>query len=86
MTKKEHRRVRSFEAKDEYGKRYIINHFAVDLVCTDLSGTTSRVPGMPYLRTGDGRHVNRLDKGRYEIFTLQHLNGLVLTSNDPNAT
>ena len=32
------------------------------------------------LRTSDGRYVNRLDRGKYQIF-----NGPELTSDDPDA-
>lgn len=77
--------VRSFEAKDASGARYIIDQFATFGVALHLNGASNGPVGVGFLQTRDGLHVDRVDKGRYQIFTSPHLSGLDLTSDDPNA-
>jgi len=85
MTRHENVFVTRFQAQDPLGRSYTIEVFQQYLVSTDLDGVTSRIPGLRSFRTSDGKSVNWLERGRYQIFTPEHTGGLDLESTDPNA-
>jgi hypothetical protein len=72
MSRKTVERTSGFVATDADGRRY-----QVDVFTEFVEG----VPARRTLTTRDGQHLNRLDKGRYEIAATK----LELTSDDPTA-
>lgn len=73
----------TFSAVDKDGQEYTIYEL------TEIIGVPSRgdpgreAQGMKSLKTSSGEHVNRLEKGKYEIVSFVNI---PITSDDPNAT
>jgi hypothetical protein len=63
-------------ATDPQGGRYDL-----DILSDYIVSTVGSAKALSRIKTKDGRHVNRLGKGKYQIMD----NGLDLTSDDPNA-
>ncbi len=79
------KQIGSFIAKDSTGKTYHIYAFADFAESQSSSGFVS-LPGIPYLKTSDGNHVQRIEKGRYKINGIPPIVlDIELTSDDPNA-
>jgi hypothetical protein len=70
----------AFQARDKEGRVYLIEKWMKFADATTSAGRGME-PVQPSLRTSDGRHVNRLGKGRYEIPE----DDIALTSDDPAA-
>ena len=75
----EHKKTGSFVAIDDQGNRYTVEIITRFETYHGSEGTKT-VPGTVALQLEDGTPVNRIDKGKY-----QTLDGLDLTSTDPNA-
>ena len=71
----------SFDAVSADGETYTL-----EIWTTIIRGNTSdgpyRTEGLKELRTSDGRHVNRIAKGEYEVIGIESVR---LTSSSPNA-
>jgi len=79
------KQIGSFIAKDSTGKSYHICAFADFAESQSPSGSFS-LPGIPWLRTCDGKPVERLNKGHYKIYGIPPIvSDIELTSDDPNA-
>lgn len=74
---KELRHAGSFDAYDEDGEVNTILIF----VEFSWSKPDGWIPGLTLLKTTDGRHVNRIETGQYEIVE----DSFQLTSDDSNA-
>jgi hypothetical protein len=74
--------VREFSAHTSTGTAYVIRHFRDILDVGTHDDPSAELPGLESLRTRDGRAVNRLEKGKYEI--VGYLSEVV-TSTDPMA-
>ena len=74
----------SFQATDNNGNEYTIHMFRDRIDTTTMrSGVRTLAPAaLGELKTEDGRHVNRIDKGSYEIVDFSMI---PLTSDDPKA-
>lgn len=75
--------MRKFISKDESGEEIVIfvEHGVLNTVPSrDQAGIKNRLPG---LRTEDGRYVNYIAKGRYEIIDENTV--IPVTSTDANA-
>ena len=76
--------VGSFIARDDDGREYTIHILTYTVSVGNKSDSNAEREGMTSsLRTSDGRAVNRLEKGRYEL--LHPVRNVRLTSDDPNA-
>lgn len=69
----------SFVAKDADGKEVELSVYT-DFIQIPTRGGVHETPGMKSIKTAEGRSVNRLDKGKYQI-----VGGQTLTSDDPKA-
>ncbi len=78
---KEIKHTGSFVATDENGDEHTVFVFSEYNVIRDR-GAKRRVPGLKSLQLSDGRHVNRVDKGHYELVDTPMVK---LTSNNPSA-
>jgi hypothetical protein len=67
----------SFPARDGQGKTRSLDVFVED--AGTRGNPKAEVERLRILRTREGQHVNRLDKGRYQIVET----GEILTSDDP---
>ena len=78
------RREGSFVARDADGNEYTIIMYRGMIDTTHMhSRVRTEVPArLGELRTSDGRHVNRIAKGSYEIVDRPMV---PITSDDPNA-
>jgi hypothetical protein len=81
MGRKTTKRIGSFTAESADGQQYKIHVFQ-DFHDVRTRGGTSQLEGHKTLKTTDGEHVNRIDKGHYEIVGISNI---PLTSNDPKA-
>ena len=74
----------SFTAVDGDGNEHTVNIFRGMIASTHLSSRVrTQMPArLRELRTSDGRAVNRIDKGSYEIVDHPMI---PITSDDPNA-
>ena len=75
------RYVGSFGAVDSGGNKYTIHEY-VKVARGRSSGKMYAAPEDKHLQTDDGRHINRVEKGVYEIMGWQPIR---VTSNDPAA-
>lgn len=76
--------VGSFVARDEEGRKYTINILTYTVNVGNRTDPNAEREGMTSsLRTVEGKAVNRLDKGKYEM--LHPVRNVRLTSDDPNA-
>lgn len=73
---------RKFDATDVDGNIYRVYVYVNIVGFSDLSGRRAERRGLMELKTGDGRHVNAIEKGRYEIVGHPMI---PITSDDPNA-
>jgi hypothetical protein len=48
---------------------------------SDFDNPNAEIEGLKQIQTDDGKHVNRLEQGRYQIVAT----GQTLRSTDPNA-
>ena len=82
MPQKRTARTGTFRAVDKDGKKYTIHEFTniIDVATRENPG--GEAEGTKFLRTSDGKHVNRMEKGKYEMV----FPPTSLTSDDPNAT
>lgn len=55
-----------FTAHDDAGKAHTI-HIYTDFIDASTMDGSAEIEGMKAFRTGDDLHVNRLEKGHYEI-------------------
>lgn len=81
MSRKWEEQTGSFEAQGGDGRQYTLYVFTTFHEAWNGSGY-DRVAGLKSIRLGDGRSVNRVDKGRYEIVGRPMI---PLTSDDPAA-
>ena len=75
--------MRQFTSKDQSGEEIeiFVEHGVLNTVpLTQQVGLRNRLPG---LRTEDGRYVNYISKGRYEI--IDEDTRIPVQSDDPNA-
>ena len=74
----------SFVATDAGGNEYTVFMYRDMIDTTNMhSRTRTQVPAaLGELKTSDGRHVNRIDKGSYEIVGRPMI---PISSDDPNA-
>lgn len=70
-----------FRAKDRNGNVYILRILQEYVPAGSVEDPNAVIPGLKSLKTADGSHVNRLDRGRYEIVAT----GVQLWSDDNNA-
>jgi hypothetical protein len=70
--------TKTFTATDSNGRTYTILQFTNYLD----TGVGQEIEGTKFYRTSDGRHVNPVSQGHYEIIGRP---GIPLTSNDPDA-
>jgi hypothetical protein len=75
------KRTGSFIATDYNGRQYKIYIYTDYLNAGNFQEPSVLVPGMKDLRTSDGMHVNRREKGEYEIVEM----GLIIHSDSPEA-
>ncbi len=80
MSSKQRIHVRSFLAVNASGRQFEIHQFQ-DMILTQTRGGTLRTPGVSDLQLDDGRFVNQISKGNYEIAE----SGEQLSSDDPDA-
>lgn len=78
---KEIRYKDSFGARDEEGKRHIIDVFVEVLSAGSVDRPSGEIEGMDRLQTRDKQLVNRIEKGKYQLAT----SGSVLSSDDAEA-
>jgi len=81
MDRKYVKHTGTFTAHSADGRRYTVDVFTEFIECRSQRGCEV-VEGMKSLRTSDGQHVNRLDKGRYRTAGILEVD---LVSDDPNA-
>ena len=74
--------VREFAATSSHGRRYRLQHFRDILDVGTHDNPAAELPGLEAIKTVDGRSVNRLEKGKYEIVDYP---SVVVTSADPMA-
>jgi hypothetical protein len=73
------KQTKTFRAHDDNGQAYVLNLF------TEYDRTAQgQIEGLSEIRTRDGLHVNRLDKGKYEILTVSQPH-IFLHSDDSDA-
>jgi hypothetical protein len=74
----------TFSAVDKDGMEYTVHELTEIL---GVSGTFRSPPtemeGMKSLKISSGEHVNRIEKGRYEVVSA--FGNIPITSDDPNA-
>jgi hypothetical protein len=70
-----------FEALGSDGETYAIMVFSEQIPGGTMQDPQAVVEGMKSLRTSDGLHVNRLEKGKYKVVQT----GILLHSESPNA-
>ena len=80
----------SFSVVDQHGTRYTVQLFVDEMESTKLGGSPEKVEGLKLLRLTDGRRVDWMAKGKYQIVSLGPIftsndPGEILTSDDPNA-
>lgn len=73
--------TQTFEAKTPTGKSVTLFQYQEFISTRTLSGDAGPLPGLKRLTTTEGYHVNRIDKGVYEIVET----GERLHTNDPKA-
>jgi hypothetical protein len=73
--------IASFEAIDSDGGRHVLDVFVDIVSVATLDNPKAERPGLKSIKTSKGQHVNRLEKGKYEVVET----GLTLESTDPNA-
>jgi len=71
----------TFSAKAEDGREYVIYEYSQLYEGRDFNGPFSS-EGRKFLRTQDGKSVNREAKGRYTIIDVERI---PVTSDDPSA-
>jgi len=81
MDRKTTKRIGSFIAESGDGQEFTILVFQ-DFHEVRTRGGTTELEGHKTLKTTDGEHVNRIDKGHYEIVGIA---SIPLTSSDPKA-
>jgi hypothetical protein len=69
------RRTKTFTAYDDNGQPHVLHVFT-----ENKQGTN----GLNEIRTAEGLHANRLDKGKYEVLTILGPH-IFLHSDDPDA-
>lgn len=74
------RRTGTFRAIDDAGKEYVI-HIMTEFIDTSTLSGNSETEGVKNFVLDDGRNVNRVEQGRYEVVQT----GQILTSDAPNA-
>ena len=75
------RRMGSFIATDDNGKRHTLHVVTTYVYAGDNVDPNAELQGVSSIQTEDGRHVNRLRKGEYEV----SVTGFKLHSDDPKA-
>jgi len=75
-------RTRTFEAKDDLGRSYLICEFTDFCDTTTMNEGPSYIPGLRRLQASDGQPINYISKGHYQLVGVPNID---LTSNDPNA-
>ncbi len=71
----------SFDAHNSQGGTTLIDIYVDILDASTIENPEAELEGFKSLRTRTGQHVNRLEKGKYQVV----VTGEVLTSNDPLA-
>jgi hypothetical protein len=82
MAVKYRKQTGSFRAKDTQGNEHTIFIYTDFIDASGLDGSAV-IPGMKCLKLRDGRSVNRIDHGKYQV-----IGGMLpidLTSDDPAA-
>ncbi len=75
-------RIQTFEATDDQGNVYILHVYKKRInVATHDDPNATILGGLKQILTGNGDHVNRKDRGEYEIVQT----GQILRSSDPDA-
>lgn len=75
------RLIHEFTATDDQGKEYRLRVRQDEIPVNTRENPSAVTGGLKSIVTDDGRKVNRLGKGRYEIA----VSGIILTSSDPDA-
>jgi hypothetical protein len=77
------RHTGTFAAFDKDGREYTIVEYAEFFDSGTLDGPSGETAtGRKFFQTANGKHVNQLGKGKYEIVGLP---SIPITSDDPNA-
>jgi hypothetical protein len=81
MASKGLRQKGSFVAKDNQGRMYRLTLWVDIQDAGTMRDPHAELEGLTSITTESGQHVNRIDKGKYQIVAT----GQILTSDDPNA-
>jgi hypothetical protein len=71
----------SFNAIDDDGETHALHVYGSMIDVSDFDNPNAEIEGLKQIQTDDGKHVNRLEQGRYQIVAT----GQTLRSTDPNA-
>jgi hypothetical protein len=74
--------VGEFVAASPDGRRHRLRHFRDILDVGTHDDPAAELPGLEAIKTADGRSVNRLEKGKYEIVGYPNI---AVMSSDPLA-
>ena len=81
MGRRTKRCTASFVGRGEHGSHVRINEFTEFINVSSTDHLAEEIPGMKELMTDDGRHLNRIEKGKYQIVAT----GEIVVSEDRNA-
>ncbi len=73
--------TKTFKAFSEDGQEFIIHEYTNIIKSGTFENPNRVTMGMKELRTSNGEKVNRLDKGKYKIVSID----LIVTSDSPDA-
>lgn len=75
------RHTGTFDAIGTDGETYTLYEFTDFIDVVNFGAPRSSIPGLKELKTSDGLHVNRIEKGQYKIVQ----SGILLRSESPDA-
>jgi hypothetical protein len=81
MSQKNTKHTGTFRAKATDGREYTIDEFTEYLSGHSSSGAYN-IEGLKFYKCDDGRYVNKIEKGKYEIVDIPNI---PITSDDPRA-
>lgn len=71
------------DAKASDGTRYRLRVYQPIVATEMMDGSVDKIPGVPRIVTPNGEHVNRIEKGVYEVLTNRGV--MRVTTADPKA-